>query len=119
MRAEAGTPGTDPPARRRSPLAWVLLSVVAFYRRYVSRLLPPSCRYYPTCSTYAVQAIEIHGAVRGSAMAGKRILSCHPWSPGGFDPVPGSQAQSQPGAGHPDRGNDRGGGLDGHPEEDA
>jgi len=58
------------------------------YRKYVSPMKPPSCRFYPTCSAYAIQAIEKYGAFKGSFLALKRILKCHPLHPGGYDPVP-------------------------------
>jgi putative membrane protein insertion efficiency factor len=58
------------------------------YRLIISPMLGPNCRYYPTCSCYAEQAIEQHGALRGSWLAAKRILRCHPWHAGGYDPVP-------------------------------
>jgi putative membrane protein insertion efficiency factor len=61
---------------------------VRFYRKYISPLKPPTCRFYPTCSEYALQAIEIHGAVKGSYLAARRILRCHPFHPGGIDHVP-------------------------------
>ena len=66
----------------------LLLLLVQFYRSCISPLLPPSCRYYPTCSAYAMEAIERYGARRGGWMALKRILRCHPLHAGGYDPVP-------------------------------
>ena len=66
----------------------LLLLLVQFYRSCISPLLPPSCRYYPTCSAYAMEAIERYGARRGGWMALKRILRCHPFHAGGYDPVP-------------------------------
>ena len=66
----------------------LLLLLVQFYRTAVSPLLPPTCRYYPTCSAYAMEAIERYGAWRGGRMALRRILRCHPFHRGGYDPVP-------------------------------
>jgi len=66
----------------------VLLAVIHFYRRHISPHLPPMCRYYPTCSCYAVEAIETHGALKGSLLAAWRVLRCNPFSVGGYDPVP-------------------------------
>lgn len=66
----------------------VLCALVAAYRLLVSPVLAPACRYAPTCSGYALEALRRHGAVRGSALALRRILRCHPWADGGFDPVP-------------------------------
>jgi putative membrane protein insertion efficiency factor len=65
-----------------------LLILVRAYQRLVSPLLPPACRFYPTCSSYAATAIERHGAARGSWLAARRVLRCHPFHPGGVDPVP-------------------------------
>ena len=58
------------------------------YQLFISPLFPASCRYYPTCSQYAIEAIEKHGALKGSLYAVKRISRCHPFSAGGFDPIP-------------------------------
>jgi len=65
-----------------------LLALIHVYRYCLSPLLGPNCRFFPTCSDYAVQAIDKHGAGYGSWLALKRIARCHPWHPGGFDPVP-------------------------------
>ncbi|MBX3669551.1 MAG: membrane protein insertion efficiency factor YidD [Rhodocyclaceae bacterium] len=66
----------------------VLLGVVRLYRYAISPWLPPRCRFYPSCSAYAEQAIRRHGALAGGCMAARRLCRCHPWHPGGFDPVP-------------------------------
>lgn len=66
----------------------ILLLLVKFYRRIISPLKAPCCKYYPTCSEYALKAIEIHGTVKGTLLAAWRILRCNPWSLGGIDPVP-------------------------------
>jgi len=67
----------------KSPALWVLRR----YKRWISPTLPPSCRYVPTCSEYAMEAVERYGAVRGGAMAAWRVLRCHPLAAGGLDPV--------------------------------
>ena len=66
----------------------VLVLLVRGYQVALSPLLPASCRYYPTCSHYAIEALEKHGALRGGWLALKRIGRCHPFRPGGYDPVP-------------------------------
>lgn len=71
-----------------SPLARVLVGLIALYRRVISPLLPRTCRYEPTCSAYALEAVRVHGAFRGAALAIRRIARCHPWGPGGIDRVP-------------------------------
>jgi len=71
-----------------SVVARVLTAAVVAYRRYVSPVLPARCRFYPSCSAYALEALARHGAVRGTALTIWRLLRCHPIHPGGFDPVP-------------------------------
>lgn len=71
-----------------SLLAWGAVVLIRAYQKIVSPLLPPSCRFYPTCSAYAIEALERHGLVKGAALATKRVLRCHPFNPGGYDPVP-------------------------------
>lgn len=66
----------------------VALALIRFYKRFVSPVLPPSCRFYPTCSTYTYEAIERYGLRRGGWLGVKRIARCHPMNPGGYDPVP-------------------------------
>lgn len=74
--------------RSRSVMRIVAQAPIHFYRKVISPLKPPTCRFYPTCSAYALEAIERHGPVRGSWLAARRIARCHPFHPGGFDPVP-------------------------------
>ncbi|MDD3609985.1 MAG: membrane protein insertion efficiency factor YidD [Halothiobacillaceae bacterium] len=63
---------------------------IRFYQLFISPLLGPRCRFYPSCSNYALEAIEVHGVLKGGWMALKRVLRCHPLHPGGYDPVPGT-----------------------------
>jgi uncharacterized protein len=87
-----------------SPLARLLTLAVRGYQLVLSPLLGPRCRFYPSCSAYAVQAISRHGAIRGSWLAARRLLRCHPWNPGGVDHVPPKRTSSPgsaPGPGAP------------------
>lgn len=69
----------------------ILIAFLRIYKTVVSPLLPPACRFYPSCSNYAIDAIAHFGALRGSAMALYRLARCHPWHPGGVDFVPGTE----------------------------
>ena len=69
-------------------LGFLLLLIVRAYKVLLSPILPPSCRYNPTCSDYAVQAIQKYGPFKGGYLSVKRILKCHPWGGHGYDPVP-------------------------------
>ncbi|MGL5833567.1 MAG: membrane protein insertion efficiency factor YidD [Waterburya sp.] len=66
----------------------ILLGLIHGYRQFISPLFPPSCRFQPTCSQYAVEAIATYGTIKGGWLAIARILRCHPFHPGGYDPVP-------------------------------
>jgi uncharacterized protein len=84
-------PGTGRPALPqggRRPVTRALLAAVGFYQRAISPNFPPRCRFQPTCSTYAAEALAVHGAARGSRLALWRLLKCAPWHPGGLDLVP-------------------------------
>ncbi len=73
---------------------WV--APIRFYRRYLSPLKPPMCRFHPTCSEYAVEAVLAHGIFKGTLLATWRILRCHPFARGGYDPVPPARGGSTP-----------------------
>lgn len=66
----------------------ILTAPIRFYRRFISPYTPPACRFTPTCSQYALEALQKHGPLRGFWLAVKRILRCHPWGGSGYDPVP-------------------------------
>ena len=65
-----------------------LVGLIRGYQKFISPALPPACRFYPSCSQYAIEAIARHGALRGSWLAARRLARCHPFHPGGVDPVP-------------------------------
>jgi putative membrane protein insertion efficiency factor len=71
-----------------SGFARVLAGPIVAYRRWLSPVLPARCRFYPSCSAYALQALAHHGAVKGTGLTIRRLLRCHPFHPGGYDPVP-------------------------------
>lgn len=72
----------------RSVFSFLLIAPIRFYQKFISPYTPPSCRFTPTCSQYAVEAIRKHGPLRGLWLAVRRILRCHPWGGSGYDPVP-------------------------------
>lgn len=74
--------------RKPTPVARALLLLVRAYRKYVSPLFGPVCRFHPTCSAYGLEALRVHGALRGGWLTLKRIGRCHPFTAGGYDPVP-------------------------------
>ena len=77
------------PIRKPSDLlTWLLILFVRIYQRFISPLTPPSCRFTPTCSQYALEALRKYGPFKGSWLALKRLLRCHPWGGSGYDPVP-------------------------------
>ena len=75
------------PSRRLSPGAWLVVRLIRGYQILMA-WSPPRCRFAPSCSQYALEAVMAHGMIRGSGLAIRRLGRCHPWNPGGFDPVP-------------------------------
>lgn len=65
----------------------VILALIRFYQKHAPKVLPPTCRFHPSCSQYAVEAIEKYGVAKGTVLATRRLLRCHPFSAGGYDPV--------------------------------
>jgi len=78
-------------------LNWALRMIIRCYQLFISPLVPPSCRYLPSCSEYALEAIGRHGALVGLSLALRRLARCHPWGGGGYDPVPRAVDQSRAG----------------------
>jgi putative membrane protein insertion efficiency factor len=73
-------------------MKYLLIGILRLYRLVISPLYGNVCKFYPSCSAYALEAVTVHGALRGSWLAAKRVARCHPWSLGGYDPVPGTPA---------------------------
>lgn len=92
---DLGTADETPVDARPSPLARLLLALLWLYQR-TALVRAPRCRFYPTCSHYAVDAVRVHGALRGTWLATRRVGRCHPWNPGGIDPVPPPPARQDP-----------------------
>ncbi|RKU18210.1 membrane protein insertion efficiency factor YidD [Candidatus Poribacteria bacterium] len=82
-RKQSQKQSTDRPSGRRL----ILTFPIRFYRRFISPILPPACRFYPTCSQYALEALERYGIFKGCWLTLKRLSKCHPYHPGGFDPL--------------------------------
>lgn len=76
-------------------MRYLLIGLLRLYRAVISPLYGNVCKYYPSCSAYALEAVTVHGAVKGTTLAARRLASCHPWSLGGYDPVPGTPAAAQ------------------------
>ncbi len=74
--------------RRTSPVAWLLIGPIRFYQKFITPYTPATCRYYPTCSEYAVRSLRTHGALKGTLLTIWRLLRCNPWSSGGVDHTP-------------------------------
>ncbi|MGB9992693.1 membrane protein insertion efficiency factor YidD [Pseudoduganella rhizocola] len=72
----------------------VLTFLLRFYQVAISPMMGPRCRFYPSCSNYAIEALRTHGAAKGSWLAARRVCRCHPWNPGGHDPVPAAKHSS-------------------------
>jgi len=76
-------------------MKWLLIGFVKLWRSVVSPWYGPCCKYYPSCSAYALEALQLHGAIKGTGLAVWRLLRCNPWSKGGVDPVPGSPLEAK------------------------
>jgi uncharacterized protein len=87
---------SGPDVRALSPAGWLLVGLLTVYRRFVSPLLGQRCRFYPSCSAYALEAVRVHGALRGSWLAVRRLSRCHPFHAGGIDFVPGTDREQGP-----------------------
>ncbi|MFC7495557.1 MULTISPECIES: membrane protein insertion efficiency factor YidD [unclassified Nocardioides] len=80
---------------RYDPVRWALIGFLRAYRLLISPLYGQVCRYHPSCSAYALEAVTTHGSVRGTWLAVRRLGRCHPWAAGGYDPVPGSRTSTE------------------------
>lgn len=95
------------PAGHPGPVAGLLILLVRAYRRFLSPLLGQQCRFQPSCSAYGLEALQVHGALRGTWLTARRIARCHPFHPGGYDPVPprkpsGTRSSGTPGGSSPE-----------------
>ena len=75
----------------------ILILLIRFYQKFISPMFPAKCRYYPTCSQYTLEAVKEHGAIKGTYLGIKRILKCHPFHEGGYDPVPKKENKNSEG----------------------
>lgn len=80
-----------------------LVALLRGYQRWISPALPPTCRFYPSCSAYAIEALQVHGLLRGTVLTAWRLLRCAPWHPGGVDPVPAPSPVGRDGFARPDQ----------------
>ncbi|GLE98210.1 putative membrane protein insertion efficiency factor [Pseudomonas aeruginosa] len=85
---------SPPQPRRGLAMKFLLIGLIRFYQYAISPLIGPRCRFHPSCSHYTLEAIRVHGALRGGYLGARRLLRCHPWHPGGYDPVPERQEQA-------------------------
>ena len=85
-------------SRSATVAAWPLVALVRVYQRVISPLRPPTCRFYPSCSAYAITALQRFGPIKGSWLAVRRLFRCHPWNPGGVDHVPEREPRRTPAA---------------------
>jgi uncharacterized protein len=84
---------------------WALVTLLRGYRTFISPLYGQVCRYHPSCSAYALEAVQTHGSIKGPWLAVKRLARCHPWAAGGFDPVPPAQLRpADAGGARPEQG---------------
>lgn len=79
----------------KKTISKILISLIRFYQVFISPLIGPRCRFHPTCSQYAIEAIKIHGGFKGTCLAIKRLIHCHPLNPGGYDPVPPAKLKNR------------------------
>lgn len=100
-----------------NPITWIFRVLIKGYQWLISPVLPGSCRFHPTCSAYALEALDAHGPIKGVWLGIKRIFRCHPWNDGGYDPVPGTEHHVN---GHLDHAHTHGDGCShSHPERNV